>query len=65
MQQYEKVAFIVKNKGVKCEKSGENRLKSLKGQKSATQISPRNKFLRLTATIDAFTMRIKSKLFEQ
>ncbi len=46
-------------------KSGENRLKSLKRAKSATQISPRNKFLRLTATIDAFTMRIKSKLFEQ
>ena len=47
MQQYEKVAFIVKNKGVKCEKKLGKQAK------------------RLTATIDAFTMRIKSKLFEQ
>lgn len=40
MQQYEKVAFIVKNKGVKCEKKRENRLKSLKRAKKCNPNKP-------------------------
>lgn len=40
MQQYEKVAFIMKNKGVKCEKKQGNRLKSLKRAKKCNPNKP-------------------------
>ena len=65
MQQYEKVAFIVKIKELSVRKSRENRLKSLKRAKKCNPNKPEKQISRLTATIDAFTMRIKSKLFEQ